>query len=79
MVLFGIALRKESIGITFSVKIRRWEKTFYLKKLQLPQPVKAPEMDYPSMLTEKPDVHWMEPEEMDKEPEPIKLIEPEDM
>ena len=79
MILFGICIRKDREGIKLAIRIRRWEKTIYLKKYPDPVYPKAPQMAYPSMLTEKPIGKIFDVEDMDKEPEPIKLIEPEDM
>ncbi len=80
MILFGICIRKDRDGVNFAIRIRGWEKIIYLKKYPKPEAVKAPEMAYPSMLTEMPMGRVYEPEDIEHgEPEPIKVIEPEDM
>lgn len=80
MILFGICIRKDRRGISFSIRIRRWEKVIYLKKYPIPPPVKAPQMAYPSMLAEVPTGKIYGPEDMDSgESFAPKLIEPEDM
>lgn len=79
MILFGVCIRKDRDGIKFVIAIKRWEKVIFLKKYpELVYP-KAPEMTYPSMLTEMPTGKVFDVEDMDKEPEKVKLIEPEDM
>ena len=79
MILFGVCIRRDREGIKIAIRIRRWEKVIYLKKYPEAEPVKAPEMAYPSMLTEMPVGKIFDVGDMDKEPEKIKLIEPEDM
>jgi len=79
MILFGICLRKDRGGIKLVIAIRRWVKIIYLKRYPKPVYAKAPQMPYPSMLTEVPTGKIFDVEDMDKEPEPVKLIEPEDM
>jgi len=78
-VLFGICLTDNRNGICLAIRIRGREKIIYLKRYPEPEFVKAPEMAYPEMLTEVPTGKIFDVEDMDKEPEPIKLIDPEDM
>ncbi len=79
MILFGICLWKLSDGIKIAITFRRWELVKYIWKYPAPESVKAPEMAYPAMLTEVPIGKIFDVEDMDKEPEPVKLIEPEDV
>ena len=78
-ILFGFCIRDIYDGINIAIRIWRWEKIVYLWRYPKPEFVKAPEMAYPEMLTEVPTGKIFDVEDMDKEPEPIKLIEPEDM
>ena len=78
MILAGVCLYRDSNGLKLAFAFRGREKVILLRRREIAF-AKAPEMAFPSMLTEKPDVHGLEPEDMDKEPEKVKLIEPEDM
>jgi len=78
-ILFGLCLRDNWDGICLAVRIRHWEKVIYLKRYPEPEFVKAPELPDPSSVAKMPVVKLIEPEDMDKEPEPVKLTEPEDM
>ena len=78
-ILFGFCLRDVSDGISLALRIMGWEKVIYLLKYPKPEFVKAPEEKDPTLLTEIPVGKIFDVEDMDKEPEEIKLIEPEDM
>ena len=79
-ILFGFCLRRNRKGLCFSIANGQWEKSIYLKKYPMPPLAQAPREAFPSILTEMPTGRVYEPEDIEHgEPEPIKLIEPEDM
>ena len=78
-ILFGICLREIYDGINLAIRIYRWEKVIYLWRYPPPEIVKAPEAEDPTVLTEVPVGKVFDVEDMDREPELEKLIEPEDM